>query len=299
MLVLFITNKENKCDCNKSLRRSHRITIFKKVIRQNQVTNIALELELAKVEYPKYILSAAGNSQPGQTLSFGEALIDAVNISQVSPTRVKTVGKMKFANGPFGAIRLIVQADKFFKIIHQLKNACAADAIEELRELQGQVASLGWNQVNAADKDNVFFDPIAHAEMVALTNAGMAVPLSVSRWSANNLMQIEISSSQNCESCESRNRLWGGTGLSMYALPTQLVLKGTGFDEGAASRIDSREIEKPWTNIVDLKTGFSMSSAYLPGLESAGLNAFEIYKNTGAQIYQADYSEVIKSVLDS
>ncbi len=261
--------------------------------------DISRQIKLAKVDYPEDILVAAGSSQPGETVSFEQSLIDAVSISQVSPTQVKTIKDMKFANGPFGAIRMVVQASKFFEIIYKLRNASAKDAVEELKSLRGKVASLGWNQVNAANCSETFFNPVAHAEMVALENAGKAIPIPVSEWGKENLIQVELSSSQNCESCESRNRLWGGTGLSMYALPTQRVRKALGFDEGEACHTDDRPTGKPWVNIIQLKDGFNMSSAYCPGLEDCAVKAFNIYTDTGAELYQVDYTKNIERVLNT
>jgi len=183
-----------------------------------------------------------------------------------------------------------------------LRQANAKEVYEVVRKLEGKVISIGHNCVNGArSKDGIVFsNPVAHGEMDAIRKAGTALPFPVSMWAEKDICFVEATSSEDCDSCHSRNSLWSGTALSIAATTTLDVLMHTGFDEGEACKIDHRDSSVHHASIHNLEThGFGMSTVYTPHLREKAARAFAIYKGHGARNYQADYSANISQALNS
>lgn len=255
-------------------------------------------ISLREIEYPAAIQTAAKGILPGSEVSLAEALQASIRLSVASPTQSKILNGETLHDGPFGAIRLAVKADKMIHLLLSLQEKGPEEIVETLLQVKAQVISLGWNSVNGATRPEVFRDENAHAEMLALRNAGMSLPLSVASLPDHNICFIETSSSENCDACRERNRMWGSTALSLYALLTRQVVEQLGFDEGDTSRIDQRDVGTPHVKFGDfslphLETTF----VYAPGLEEEATKAFDIYKAnmklSNTRRYQADYSEII------
>ncbi len=243
-------------------------------------------ITLNEIEYPAHILAAAEDAVPGAEVSFEQALRASIRISIASPTKFKVFQNEQLHDGPFGALRLAVAADKIIGLLLSLQDQ------------DPQVVSLGWNSVNAATRPEVFRDENAHAEMLALRHAGLALPIPVAALPDQNICFVEVSSSENCDACKERNRMWGSTAISMYSLLTRQVLEELGFDEGESCRGDSRESEKAHVVFGDFdRAHLETSFLYVPGMNVEAKKAFEVYtsnirKHNGRR-YQADYSEII------
>ena len=264
-------------------------------------TNLAATtFTLYNTSYSPDIWNAAKRAQPGNIVTFENALEASIDVScQSSKVFVQRDGE-KYPDGPFGAIRMAVKATELFRILLNLRGASAKEVYEKIKNLEGRVVSIGHNCVNGArsKKGEVFSNPVAHGEMDAIIKAGMAVPFPVCKWPEKDICFVEATSSEDCDSCSSRNSLWSGTALTIAATTTLDVLKHTGFDEGEACKIDDRDPSLHHANIHDLASkNFGMSSVYTPHLREKAARAFAIYREHEAQIYQADYSKNIAAAM--
>ncbi len=252
-------------------------------------------VELQHVEYPTPLLEAASGSLPQTITSVYKALESAIAISQVSASISKTVEDYKLLNGPFGALRLAVKRDAFYRYLQLLRDSKLEDEliISELMSVDGLVVGLGWNCVNCAHIDNntQVADPTAHAEMQAIRAASQALGIPMGKWREKDLCCIEVTSAENCEMCKATNDLWAGTALSVYALKTRTVCE-VGFNETSSKEIiDSPNIDWGDTDWDKRNTKCTQvwAGLYNEDLALKASQAFNSYRANKGTPYQPNY----------